>query len=634
MAVKRIIDLVEDNSPTLDDYVAVDNSSPNSTRRTRLSDLLSSVGEDVYATAAQGDLADTALQPSDIGTTPGTVAAGDDVRIVNAPRSVATVTAARALAGVLPKTIVIDGADGGIFELDASDTTSAEDGGSYCGTIIRPSNYATDGVYKRFVESTLDDSAFGVSPANADNLALLHAAEAAAIRLGVTLAITADAPLDISDSFVCESNLSINWLSNEAYFRLTAASTTGAVFTTLDPSDVDVVNITVINPRIDGNSIAGQNGIGIGGAGGTENINIVGGHIKNCVRSTTIGGGRAVTFQLGMSNCSALDYVAENCTTGGDIHGWEDVANSQATQIRMRYHVENCEEGFSAYDLQALGSDDPDFINCDVEFTAHNCGLSVVGASVGTEGGAIIFERSSFANIRATIINDSTYGTIGAVVRGKGYHNRVHFTFVGDAVRLVDGNNSTSLEPVAPNTNTPFNDNVITFDHVFGSVTNVVGGDTAAKFLRNHLTGLTATVTGNLIAAPVDDSTTSSLDVTQRSTGKRQLGLNTEFKGNYPTFDATFNYALPNLSRIGNIGLNVTGGVFRISTLTAQDFMLSRNFVEIARLGSDGLHQLLQATANPSKNGDFVIQRTSNTSLTLKLQGTDGVVRSVSLTLA
>lgn len=39
---------------------------------------------DAFATAAQGGKADTALQDSDIGTTPGTVAAGDDSRIVNA----------------------------------------------------------------------------------------------------------------------------------------------------------------------------------------------------------------------------------------------------------------------------------------------------------------------------------------------------------------------------------------------------------------------------------------------------------------------------------------------------------------------------------------------------------------------
>ena len=41
-----------------------------------------------------------------------------------------------------------------------------------------------------------------------------------------------------------------------------------------------------------------------------------------------------------------------------------------------------------------------------------------------------------------------------------------------------------------------------------------------------------------------------------------------------------------------------------------------------------------QATANPGRPGSMVFQLTSNTSLTVKVMGSDGVVRSVALTLA
>ena len=41
-----------------------------------------------------------------------------------------------------------------------------------------------------------------------------------------------------------------------------------------------------------------------------------------------------------------------------------------------------------------------------------------------------------------------------------------------------------------------------------------------------------------------------------------------------------------------------------------------------------------QATANPWRPGSMVFQLTSNTSLTVKVMGSDGVVRSVALTLA
>lgn len=41
-----------------------------------------------------------------------------------------------------------------------------------------------------------------------------------------------------------------------------------------------------------------------------------------------------------------------------------------------------------------------------------------------------------------------------------------------------------------------------------------------------------------------------------------------------------------------------------------------------------------QANAVPQEVGDLVIQATSNTSLTFKFRGTDGTVRSGSITLA
>lgn len=41
-----------------------------------------------------------------------------------------------------------------------------------------------------------------------------------------------------------------------------------------------------------------------------------------------------------------------------------------------------------------------------------------------------------------------------------------------------------------------------------------------------------------------------------------------------------------------------------------------------------------QASATPAVNGDMVFELTSNTTLNIKVKGSDGTVRSVSLTLA
>lgn len=56
----------------------------------------------------------------------------------------------------------VDGTDGGWFVRNPSDLASAEDGGSYCGTIIRSSDYATNGVWRRVYSGNLDPAWYGV----------------------------------------------------------------------------------------------------------------------------------------------------------------------------------------------------------------------------------------------------------------------------------------------------------------------------------------------------------------------------------------------------------------------------------------------------------------------------------------
>lgn len=49
---------------------------------------------------------------------------------------------------------------------------------------------------------------------------------------------------------------------------------------------------------------------------------------------------------------------------------------------------------------------------------------------------------------------------------------------------------------------------------------------------------------------------------------------------------------------------------------------------------TNGLVQLPPASATPTNNGELVFQLTSNTSLVIKVKGSDGTVRSTTLTLA
>ena len=47
-----------------------------------------------------------------------------------------------------------------------------------------------------------------------------------------------------------------------------------------------------------------------------------------------------------------------------------------------------------------------------------------------------------------------------------------------------------------------------------------------------------------------------------------------------------------------------------------------------------GFVQMPPASATPANNGDCVFELTNNTTLKIKVKGSDGTVRSVSLTLA
>lgn len=61
---------------------------------------------------------------------------------------------------------------------------------------------------------------------------------------------------------------------------------------------------------------------------------------------------------------------------------------------------------------------------------------------------------------------------------------------------------------------------------------------------------------------------------------------------------------------------------------------LAVNGVTKLRAGAPGITLIPPASATPENNGDLVFQLTSNTSLVIKVKGSDGTVRSTTLTLA
>ncbi len=71
-----------------------------------------------------------------------------------------------------------------------------------------------------------------------------------------------------------------------------------------------------------------------------------------------------------------------------------------------------------------------------------------------------------------------------------------------------------------------------------------------------------------------------------------------------------------------------------INSLNSTTSELQVNSNPVMRFGDQGAVLLPKASATPSSNGDMVFQLTSNTSLVIKVKGSDGTVRSTTLTLA
>ena len=94
----------------------------------------------------------------------------------------------RAATKISSAVIYVQGNDGGWFYRDPSDTTAQEDGGTYCGTIIRPLDHATNGIFKRNFSGPLSVHWYGARGDNStdDSLAIQNAVAAAGIGGAVT----------------------------------------------------------------------------------------------------------------------------------------------------------------------------------------------------------------------------------------------------------------------------------------------------------------------------------------------------------------------------------------------------------------------------------------------------------------
>lgn len=274
MPVKRIIDLVEDNSPDPGDYVPIDNSSPNSTRRTRIDDMLAVAGAGVFATAAQGLLADTALQPADIGTdvqeysanldevaavNPGTAGLAilansltADVRdYLDAPTYVADRPAMKALDTTKD---VLAWFGGSAWDWTAGDFSALITADTLEGVYVKATAIASSaGAWVRRFDDVLKPEWFGALGGSTDDQAAIQASWDMGVLLKKT--VLHSLPMQVAGQLTTDNDLEVHW-SNGAWTYQTDFSVTGSFIQNLRPNSTAAAsiqsNIRIVNPQIDG----------------------------------------------------------------------------------------------------------------------------------------------------------------------------------------------------------------------------------------------------------------------------------------------------------------------------------------------------------------------------------------------
>lgn len=186
-----------------------------------------------------------------------------------------------------------------------------------------------------------------------------------------------------------------------------------------------VTNVTFINPKIDCNNVPA--GLGINVRDEATNVQIIGAHIKNCANAPTAsggyGGGRGILVEAGTGNVTiprnvvVTNFIIENCFNAIAIQGAASYPNKNV--VFDGGVVFNCERLLSVFGNAATYPHPAtDLMWVVSNVSGFNCGKSTTYPL--SPAGIISMNRGSnglISNIR--VVNDSTYGTVGAAIFGE-----------------------------------------------------------------------------------------------------------------------------------------------------------------------------------------------------------------------
>ena len=196
-------------------------------------------------------------------------------------------------------------------------------------------------------------------------------------------------------------------------------------------------NIEIYNPQIDCNNIAAACGIIM--RRNNPDFRVFGGLIKNCAHDTTRKGGRAINIEAGVDpttygsrNAVVMGTIARDCYEGLSVSGGADP--QQESNIRIDMIAENCQSGISLFGNTAGYPHGPDEMGAYITMTMRNCGKATTYSRVA---GVVNSDRGSNIKLDIQVMNDSTYGSVGSLLRGDFSNCVVNAQMEGECTRAL-----------------------------------------------------------------------------------------------------------------------------------------------------------------------------------------------------
>ncbi len=393
-----------------------------------------------------------------------------------------------------------------------------------------------------------------------------------------------DWPIAGSLDFANAVNTTIEFSPDSGYLKLTSATAAGGIVTSAASSTIEW-----LNPKIDANSILGQNGIEPSSTGCT--ITVEGGHLKNFPVAGDYTGGKPIAIDG--SGCTMFVNGTRISDSHSGINLKRDLTADSGTTpliaVISDVVFENCDILMYTGIKNSTTNDGTLFDVSLTNFNALDC---------GSLGGVFLFDRASNVKITSGSISaTSTYNSstaVEAIFRGRGRKlviDDIQINQDADAIIDIDplANYAIDTSLMADN-NYKFTATG-TYDYVFFS--DITDSTYANRFLDN--TYIDAQMTNDVGTAIVSPATRNgSTMLTIRNNLKVMFQLASTFNSTYTNIAAiplayyyqpTTGSWTPIISGTGGSAATAAYTSFGAYTLIGDEYTIT-GWVKLTNVGS------------------------------------------------